>query len=206
VARCRSEAAVTCDQCSAELFGQDNIGTVIGRKVVTALPYLRQQNKVGIPRDPEIQQIALSRSSLGKQLRRPKTPRFRFIHFRDGLRSCLAPQLTVKYCWLAFAVGGASQPVCQRRHADRKPAQVGPDPGSGSRWAVAGCWTCLFLEGLSVFWPPEILPHELNELRMACAERVEPPHRSGPGLFQTGPWPGEQRTEAEKPFLHTSGS
>ncbi len=57
VARSRSEASVTRNQYSAELFGKHHISCIVCRKFVAESPNLRQQHEMGIASDPEVQQI-----------------------------------------------------------------------------------------------------------------------------------------------------
>ena len=57
MAGCRSEAAVTRKQSSAEFFGKHDVGRIIGRQIVTELPYPGQQHEVRIASNPQVQEI-----------------------------------------------------------------------------------------------------------------------------------------------------
>ena len=54
----RSKATVPCHQRSPQLFGEHDIGRIVGRQVVTQFPDARQEDEMSIPIEAEIQQIA----------------------------------------------------------------------------------------------------------------------------------------------------
>ena len=58
MARSRSESTIPGNQCSSEFFGKHNVGSIVGRKIVTQLPNSRQEHQMGIPSNTKIQQIA----------------------------------------------------------------------------------------------------------------------------------------------------
>src|SRR6185312_15390746 len=58
VARTSSEPAVTGNQRSAEFFRKYHVGCVVSGKIIAAPPNLRQQHEMGVPRNPEVLQIA----------------------------------------------------------------------------------------------------------------------------------------------------
>ncbi len=57
IARSSSEAAVAGEQRSTEFFGKYEISCIVSGKVVTAPPDLRQQDEMGIARNPEVLEI-----------------------------------------------------------------------------------------------------------------------------------------------------
>src|SRR5580704_3579104 len=58
MARGRSESTVPRNQRSSELFGQDNVGSIVGRKIVAQLPNPGEEHQMRIPSNAKIQQIA----------------------------------------------------------------------------------------------------------------------------------------------------
>jgi hypothetical protein len=44
----RSEAGVACNERGAELFGEGNVGRIVGRQFMAEPPNLRQEDEVGI--------------------------------------------------------------------------------------------------------------------------------------------------------------
>ena len=58
MARSRSESTIPCNQCSSEFFGEHNVGSIVGRKIVTQLPNSWQEHEMRIPSNTKIQQIA----------------------------------------------------------------------------------------------------------------------------------------------------
>ncbi len=57
MARSDGKPSVTGNQWRAEFFGKANIGRIISGKIVAKLPNPRQENEMGIPYKPEIQQV-----------------------------------------------------------------------------------------------------------------------------------------------------
>ena len=58
MARSRSQSPVSRNDRRPEFFGQHDIGSVIGRKIVTQLPNPGKEHDVRIPSQAEIQQVA----------------------------------------------------------------------------------------------------------------------------------------------------
>ena len=58
MARGRSESTVPCNQRSSQIFGQHNVGSIIGRKIVSQLPNPGEEHEMRIPSNAKIQQIA----------------------------------------------------------------------------------------------------------------------------------------------------
>ncbi len=51
----RSEACVPSNEAGPEFFRQRNVGRIVSRQIMPAPPNLRQENEVGIARDPKIE-------------------------------------------------------------------------------------------------------------------------------------------------------
>src|SRR5690349_5362689 len=57
VTRGGREPAVTREERSAEFLGKHDVSSIIGRKIMAELPDAREQNDMGIPRDPQVQEV-----------------------------------------------------------------------------------------------------------------------------------------------------
>lgn len=58
MARGRGESTIPCKQRGSEFIGKHDIGSIVGRKIVTQLPNPGQEYGMRIPSNAEIHQIA----------------------------------------------------------------------------------------------------------------------------------------------------
>src|SRR5262245_21383953 len=57
MARGRSEACIAGDQWRPESLGKPDVSSIVGREIVTELPNSRQERKMGVASDAEVQEI-----------------------------------------------------------------------------------------------------------------------------------------------------
>ena len=58
MASSRCELSFSCNWRNPEFLGKLDVGSIVGRKIVTQMRYARQENGMSVPSDAEIQQVA----------------------------------------------------------------------------------------------------------------------------------------------------